>query len=130
MQISELEGGLFLTPLQAAAFKGDVNTIRLLLDAGAEVNVSGGQFGSALHAVAFQGHENVVRILLSSGADTHLDSIDWGTPILAAAYSRRKAVVRILFEQDAKASNSGEAAAEIFTKRIWVLYQCRCLSDS
>jgi ankyrin repeat protein len=46
--------------LAAAAYKGNINIIKLLLDYGAEVNLQGGRLGSALQTAAFCGEEGAM----------------------------------------------------------------------
>ncbi|EHK44513.1 hypothetical protein TRIATDRAFT_131580 [Trichoderma atroviride IMI 206040] len=64
--------------LIAAAGRGNVESIRILLGAGANVNatVQNGTYGSALVAVAAlcmaEGHVEIARLLLNSGADPNL----------------------------------------------------------
>ncbi|PNP58266.1 hypothetical protein THARTR1_01781 [Trichoderma harzianum] len=68
------QGGIFGSALQAAAFSGQTESIRLLLDRGADVNARGGKCGSALNAAIFRGYWDIVEILLQKGAtpDHHL----------------------------------------------------------
>lgn len=58
-------------PLQAASARGHEQTVRLLLDAGAEVNTQGGDYGNALQAASFEGHAQVVKMLLKANANVH-----------------------------------------------------------
>lgn len=70
------------TPLQAAAFQpSDIEVLKLLLDAGANVNTTGGPFGSALQAAALSGKPNVVRILLEKGASVNHAEGEYGTAL-------------------------------------------------
>ncbi|KAL6690574.1 ankyrin repeat-containing domain protein [Trichoderma pleuroticola] len=62
------QGGIFGSALQAAAFSGQTESIRLLLDRGADVNARGGKCGSALNAAIFRGYWDIVEILLQNGA--------------------------------------------------------------
>ncbi|KAH0531339.1 hypothetical protein TsFJ059_000184 [Trichoderma semiorbis] len=68
------QGGVFGSALQAAAFSGQTESVRLLLDRGADVNPRGGKCGSALNAAIFRGYWDIVEILLQKGAtpDYHL----------------------------------------------------------
>ncbi|UKZ56519.1 hypothetical protein TrVGV298_010356 [Trichoderma virens] len=70
------QGGIFGTALQAAAYSGQLKSIRLLLDHGAAV-VSDefcGRYRTALNAAVIRGHWNIVDVLLQAGAkpDCHL----------------------------------------------------------
>jgi ankyrin repeat protein len=45
--------------------------VKLLLDAGANVNAQGGHYGNALQAASLPGHESVVKLLLEAGANVN-----------------------------------------------------------
>ncbi|KAF5980601.1 ankyrin repeat [Fusarium coicis] len=61
-------GGLFGTALQAAAYEGKTEGVKLLLKKGADVNLRGGRYGSPLNAAAVKGYWDIVDILLGAGA--------------------------------------------------------------
>lgn len=61
-------GGLFGSALQAAAHSRQEDSIRLLLEKGAEINARGGRYGSALNAAVFRGFWEIVEVLLDRGA--------------------------------------------------------------
>ena len=67
-------GGTFATPLQAAASSGHTDSVRLLLDHGADVDLMDLTygFGNALQAAAAHGHEDIVNMLLDHGAHAKL----------------------------------------------------------
>ena len=65
-------GILCETALQVASVKGDVKTVELLINAGADVDALGGECGTALQAAAAGGHEEVVEMLLEADADVNL----------------------------------------------------------
>ncbi|KAJ4858637.1 ankyrin repeats (3 copies) domain-containing protein [Trichoderma breve] len=73
------QGGEYGSALQAAAWSGQAESIKLLIEKGAHVNVRGGKYGSALNAAIIMGYWNIVKILLENGArpDSHWrDEID------------------------------------------------------
>ncbi|KAI1326816.1 hypothetical protein F5Y16DRAFT_218338 [Xylariaceae sp. FL0255] len=88
--------------LTAAAFDGTLNIVRLLLDAGADVNASDGY---ALQTAAAEGHYEVVQELLQRGADvnalTTRDNFTSGTALQAACESGQTEIVRMLLESGA-----------------------------
>ena len=57
------------TALLFAASSGDVESARLLLDRGADVNDTAADGNSALVLAAFSGHGPVARLLIERGAD-------------------------------------------------------------
>lgn len=61
-------GGVFGSALQAAAHSGQTDSVRMLLDRGANVNIRGGIHRSALNAAIFQGYWDIVEVLLKRGA--------------------------------------------------------------
>lgn len=58
-----------LTPLYYASLGGLSRTIRLLLDAGEDINTPGGKYGTPLHAACARGHQSVVELLIARGAN-------------------------------------------------------------
>jgi ankyrin repeat protein len=64
------------SPLMFAARQGDIDTARLLLDRGADVNAESGADGSALVIASAAGHEDLALLLLDAGASP--DSVDAG----------------------------------------------------
>ena len=63
----ELDEALYL-----AARNGQMNCLKPLLDAGANLNTRGWFGGPALHWAAINGHESTVKFLLNQGADPNL----------------------------------------------------------
>ena len=75
------------TALQAAAFTPSphgLDIVRLLLDAGADINKKGGSFGSALQGATLSGQVEVVEFLLDSGASINHTGGCYGTSLQAA----------------------------------------------
>ena len=70
-------------PLLYAARVGDLDSTRLLLEAGANVNAASADGNSALVVAAFGGQEQVVSLLLEAGADPN--AADGGFTSLHAA---------------------------------------------
>ncbi|OFW41270.1 MAG: hypothetical protein A3J28_18040 [Acidobacteria bacterium RIFCSPLOWO2_12_FULL_60_22] len=69
------------TPLLFAARQGDLETARLLLEAGAHVNDAAPDYGSALVVATASGHEALSQFLLERGANPNVAD-GWGfTPL-------------------------------------------------
>ena len=56
-------------PLSVAAVRGDVDEIRTLVAAGAQLNARGEHGYTALHSAVEQGHRDAVEFLLALGAE-------------------------------------------------------------
>ncbi len=80
----EVEG--YFTPLYFAAQQGDVESARILIAAGADVNAPHPEHGGALNIALASGHEALALLLIDEGADP--DAADaWGaTPLHYALY--------------------------------------------
>ena len=77
--------GQYANALQAAASSGNIETVRLLLERGANVNDQGGDYGYALRIAANHHFTDIVRLLLDNGADIHLQGGSHGTALQVAA---------------------------------------------
>lgn len=76
--------GPSLPPLFIAAREGREAEVRLLLAAGAPVDLAPEGEGTPLMIAAEQGHEGVVKMLIEAGADPDVIIPGRGTPLIAA----------------------------------------------
>lgn len=67
LNVTEPMGGS--TPLISACLFGKTEMARLLIDAGADLNVQNNEGSTALHTAAFFCHAEIVKMLLAKGAD-------------------------------------------------------------
>jgi ankyrin repeat protein len=88
--------------LFVAAFAGELGVIRLLADAGADLNAMEGEGQTPLWAACMRGHIEVVRFLLSRGARRDLKG-EGLTPLQVAQKYRFEAIVDLLREVPNKA---------------------------
>lgn len=97
------------TELEKASNHGELETLRLLIERGADVNSKGPGGGghSQLHIAIYQGKTAIVRLLLMNGADIHAEDEELGSPLQAASYRGYKEIVTILIEKGADANAKG-----------------------
>ncbi len=90
------------TSLHLAAWHGQMQAVRVLLEAGANANAKGECKETPLHYATMKGHTKVVKILLKAGAEVNAKS-GWGHTPLHLAASRGKAeMVKMLLEAGAE----------------------------
>jgi hypothetical protein len=89
-------------PLHAAAYKGHVGIVRLLLDRGLGVNDAARADGmTPIAYAAVRGHLSVMRVLLEHHADVNLADSGGNSPLLHAGMRGRITAVRLLLESGA-----------------------------
>jgi hypothetical protein len=81
------QGGNYGNALQAASAGGHDKVVRVLVDAGADVNAQDvGGDGNALQAASAGGHDKVVRMLVDAGADVNAKFVGlYGDALQAAS---------------------------------------------
>lgn len=62
-------GGYHRTALQAAAYYGNEEVVKILIANGADVNCNEGNFDAALQSAAFYRHETIVDMLIANSAN-------------------------------------------------------------
>jgi ankyrin repeat protein len=87
------------TPLHCATWKGHVNVVAVLLDAGANVNAvnQNEHWGTTpLHAAAHANQTAIAKMLLDAGADTKAKDNEGRTPMFHTTFHKAKAVAKLL----------------------------------
>ncbi len=84
------------TPLHSAVAAGHMSIVRLLVEAGAGVNLTQQQGFTPLHGAAANGDELMVRYLLANGATANARAASGQTPLDLALASGHPAVAALL----------------------------------
>jgi hypothetical protein len=94
------------TPLVRAVQTGDIELVRLILDAGADARQRCGCAGgeSALWTAALYGEPRIVEALLAAGADPNADAFAGATPLSVAAQRGHHEISRLLLAAGADPS--------------------------
>lgn len=80
-----------VTPLMAAARRGDADALKLFLDKGVEVNVKAADGKTALMAAAASGSAEAVKLLLEKGADANVAENEGLTSLALVRYDNKQA---------------------------------------
>lgn len=99
-----LVGGYSFRPINIAAWHGNEEVVRLLLENGAEIDPEQPEYwyGSALGAACRRGHVEVVKLLLSKGWSPTRAMKTYGSFLACAAAYGHLEVVEILLENEAR----------------------------
>ena len=82
------------TPLHILAVQGDLDGCKLLLEAGAQIDLPGEQGYTALHEAVHQGHSQLAKLLLDHGSDPRLETLLGATDFLAQDYPEIVAMLK------------------------------------
>ncbi|KAK8060972.1 hypothetical protein PG996_010902 [Apiospora saccharicola] len=98
------------TPAHSACAWGDLEALRALVDAGANIHLQDEHYATPLHDAAGRGHATIVVYLLECGADPVAFNRKGYSPLHLAIDARSEAVVRILLRHhvDANLKTGGE----------------------
>ena len=103
------DGSHFVTPLIIAAHNGHLNSVKILLEYGADIEARGTlkieseviEGCTPLWAAAATGHLDVVKLLIERNADADGRTSTGSTPLRAAVYAGHLGVVKCLVESGA-----------------------------
>ena len=101
-------------PLHYAAKYGHISVVRLLLEAGRDVNTPAAECGrTALQAASGDGHKDVVKLLISHGADVNASAAAWYgiTALQAASEGGHEDIVMLLISHSADVNASAAATS-------------------
>src|SRR5262245_26395908 len=94
--------------LMHAAWRGQRDAVRWLLDHGARIDRDGRQW-SALHYAVFAGHEAIAQLLIERGANINARATNGSSVLMMAAREGRDGLVRTLLEHGADARVTNDA---------------------
>ncbi|KAK6964694.1 ANK-REP-region domain-containing protein, partial [Favolaschia claudopus] len=72
--------------------------VKILLDAGADVNMVAGTYGTALQAAVHRESVPILKMLLDAGADLNTVAGTYGTVLQAATYRESEPIVKMLLD--------------------------------
>ncbi len=99
----------YINYLYVAAYRGNINGIRALLERGVKPDAVADKGDTALMAAAFTGQLDAVRLLLLRGANPNLQNRDGNTALHMAAFSGNPDVIRALMHMGARNSITNQA---------------------
>lgn len=91
-----------LPPLLAAACNGNTECARLLIEAGADVDVRACNRRTALHYGAENGNVEIIALLLNAGADPNLTDDRDKTPLDRALWNNHREAAALLRQHNAR----------------------------
>jgi len=97
------------TPLSAATIKGNIEVIKLLLEANADLEIPDCYGNTPLQRAAFDNKFDIALLFIQKGANVNTVNYNGETPLLSAAWNGNMELVRLLLDHSAKVnvSNNG-----------------------
>ncbi|KAF6788786.1 ankyrin repeat domain-containing protein 52 [Colletotrichum sojae] len=97
------------TALGAACDKGNLEAVRLVMEAGANIDMVDHRRRTPIYAASHNGHVDVIKVLLEKGADISVADNDGWTPLNAASNGGHLEVVKVLLEKGADVSVASQS---------------------
>ena len=101
------------------ASQGDLATVKLLVDAGVDVNAKNSRGGNALTDASWSGKQEVVSYLLDAKADLGAVAAGQLTPLSAAVSQKREATALMLLERGANPNTVDSAGSTPLIEASW-----------
>lgn len=111
-RIANKAAKMFYTDIHKAVWEGDLNLVKLFLEAGgAHLNSPDtSEYGNGwtpLHYACYKGHEDIVSILLDRGAKVNISNYDGFSPLFYAAQQEHSSICAMLLDAGADPSMCG-----------------------
>src|SRR5215831_11348795 len=90
------------TPLQWAAYEGNVAEVQRLLKAGADVSIANNYGATPMGLAAEAGNAEIIKLLLEAGADADSPNADGQTALLSVARTGNVEAADLLVKHGAK----------------------------
>ncbi|KAL8665977.1 MAG: hypothetical protein Q9168_007587 [Polycauliona sp. 1 TL-2023] len=95
----------FKSALHTAAFYGQIQKVKTLLELGSDVHLCGGTIGTCLQGAARRGETEIMAMLLDAGAEVNEHHVGkYGSALIAAIVHLKYDAVRLLLERGADPS--------------------------
>ena len=85
-----------ITPLMEAAARDKANEVKMLLDAGADVNTKAYDGGTALIRACYMGKTDTIKFLIDAGADASAAYNDGQTALMVAIGNKNTVAIKLL----------------------------------
>ncbi|THU58798.1 hypothetical protein C4D60_Mb03t18240 [Musa balbisiana] len=123
--ISKQEAELALG-VNSAAYHGDINRLKVLINAGADPNKTDYDGRTALHMAACKGHEQVVKFLIQRGSNVNCIDKFGTSPLFEAMKAGNDRIAAILVENGAilNLDDAGNYLCEVVTNGNIDLLRC------
>ena len=102
------------TPLHKAVEEGNLESIRALIEAGADVHAKDEDGQTPLHQ---RGNAEAVRVLIAAGADVHAKDNEGRTPLNQEDWLNCAETIRVLIEAGADVHTKDNEAERLYTRR-------------
>lgn len=101
--------------MNATQYGGNADTVKLLIEKGADINAKDNDGWTPLHHAVGAGNVEVVQLLIEKGADVNAKGKEGGTALMSAAKHGNVEIIKLLLEKgadmEAKVDVSGTALA-------------------
>ena len=97
---------------------GHTDMVSLLLEFGADPNISNGSGATALHMASIAGHLNILTLLIQCGVDLHLIDKTGVSAVVAAARAGQLGVVEYILDQDLAPLTAQDVAGQVVVQSL------------